>query len=212
MTDSRTDRIAREAARLIELGTTADLNEAIRRAAETLGLRHGPRPGHGRVRKHAQAMTMQALGDRGYTDLVRSVLATAEEVMTTLEYAFGEPAARRGAHRGAGGDSVLLVGRAAEGHVDAGAAVNIRLYSRRPIGHVAAALVEVGYAEPEFDTVETRHGRLNRLRFLSEGIEISVTRCRPEMSGDARRDLVTGKTIATMQLNELRQRLEEPHR
>jgi hypothetical protein len=201
MSDPRTDRIAREAAVLIERGQAESLDEAIRLAADSLRLHDAPLPGHGRVRRHAQAMTMQALGDAGYAAHVRSVLAVAEEVMSALELWCGE---MRGVRRSG---PILLVGRAANGHVDAGATVNIRIYTRLPIGEIAGALVDVGYEEPTFETIGTRHGRLNRLRFVDDGVEVLITRCLPDTAADAGRDLFTGKPIAVLDLEALRKAL-----
>lgn len=59
MPDSRTDAIAREAARLIESGRADTLGQAIRAAAEGLGFHDAELPSHGRVRRHAQALAMQ---------------------------------------------------------------------------------------------------------------------------------------------------------
>ena len=102
MTDLRTDQIAREAARLIETGRAESIDAAIHAAADALNLQDVPLPGRGRVRKHAQAMSMQALGDVGYADSVRNVWEIAEQLMTALEQAMPD-------------DPTLLVGRAAKG-------------------------------------------------------------------------------------------------
>ena len=85
MTDPRTDQIAREAARLIETGRAESIDDAIRAAAKTLGCHDAPMPGSGRVRQHAQAMSMQSMGDEGYAESVRNVWEIAEQLMTVLE-------------------------------------------------------------------------------------------------------------------------------
>ena len=195
MTDPRTDAIAREAARRLESGRSAGIGEAIRAAAESLGLRDADLPGHGRVRKHAQAMAMQALGSAGYDESVRDVWRAAERLMTVLVETMP-------------GVDPVLVGRAAEGQVDGGVTVHIRLYTDAAIGDVAETLVEFGYDEPAFETARTRLGRLSRLRLSDEGVEIVLTRLLPHMTDAARTDLFTGRPIATATLDDLRRKLE----
>jgi hypothetical protein len=193
----RRDRVAREAARLLETGRVADIDQAIQLAAEAVGGGRGGRrslPGRERVRKHARAMAMQALGDAGYAQFQREYLRLAEDVMTTLERAFPDAETR-------------FVGRAAEGHIDAGATVHIRIYGNIALDGLARSLVEVGYDEPVFETIEARFGRVNRLRFVEGGIEIAVTRCRPSMLDSAAERFVTRRKITVMTLAELRAKL-----
>ena len=196
MNDPRTNAIAREAARLIESSRAANIGEAIRAAADALGFRDAELPGHGRVRQHARALAMQALGDTGYAESVRRVWAVAERVMTVLDQAMPHA-------------DPLLVGRAAQGLIDGGVTVHVRLYTDAPIGDVAAALVEFGYDEPAFETVNTRRGRLNRVRFEDDGLELVLTRCLPNLAGSADRDLFSGRPIRTATLAEVRRKLAE---
>lgn len=191
----RLDRIAREAARLIATGRTADVQEALHLAAEILGETGRPLPGAGRVRQHAQAMTMQELGDAGYAALQREHLAIAEEMMTAIEQAFPDA-------------NTLFVGRGAMGQIDAGVTLHIRVYTDESITSLANAIVEFGYNEPKFETVQTRFGPLNRLSLTEEGVEIALTRCLPAMRETSHRDLFTGKPIAALTLTQLRQKLE----
>src|SRR5688500_11322781 len=107
--DPRTDQIAREAARLIETGRTDSIDLAIRAAADNPPLRDAPLPGRGRVRKHAQAMSMQALGESAYNQQRDAIWSVAEQLMSLLEQWLPDA-------------ETLLVGRAAEGHIDAGVA------------------------------------------------------------------------------------------
>jgi len=195
LTDPRTDAIAREAARLIESSRSRSVGEAIRAAANALGYQDAPFPGHGRVRKHAQARAMQALGEEGYAESVREILRAAERVMTVLDEAIPDAV-------------LLLVGRAAQGLIDAGVTVHIRLYTRTSIGDVAQTLVEFGYDEPDFETAATRLGRLDRLLLEDDGIPVVVTRCLPEMMGRSGVDLFTGRPIHTATLDDVRAKLE----
>jgi hypothetical protein len=197
MNDPRTDAIAREAARLIESSRTPNIGEAIRAAADALGFRDAVLPGPGRVRQHARALAMQALGDTGYAESVRRVWAVAERVMTVLDQAMPHA-------------DPLLVGRAAQGLIDGGVTVHVRLYTHAPIGDVAAALVGFGYDEPAFETVNTRLGRLNRVRLGDDGLDLVLTRCLPDMAGSADRDLFSGRPIRTATLADVRRQLDEP--
>jgi hypothetical protein len=190
------DSIAREAARLIQTGQVQEVDDALHRAAEILGHTGGPLPGHGRVRKHAQAMSMQAMGDAAYEEQRTQVLEIAEHVMTALEHAIPD-------------SSTLLVGRAAEAHIDAGVTVHIRIYTPHNITEIAAALVAFEYDEPVFSTIDTAHGRMNQLRFIEQGQEVAVTRCPPELAAEADRDLFTERPITALSLDRLRQKLTE---
>lgn len=194
MTSKETDLIAREAARLFETGEAASLPEAIAEATERLGLARAEPPGQGRVRQHIRAMSMQALGGAAYAESVRDVMRRAEEVMTLLETSYDDVRTR-------------LVGRAAKGLVDGGAELHIRVYTRRPLGEIAALLVAQGYVEPDFETANTRYGRLDRMRIAEDEVELVLTRCLPPMLGDAGRSLFTGRAIDAVDLAELGRRI-----
>jgi len=192
--DSRTDEIAREAARLMGSNRTGSIGEAIRAAASALGYHDVNLPGHGRVRKHAQGLAMQALGSDGYARSVGDIWRVAERIMTVLAEAVpdAEP---------------LLAGRAAQGLIDGGVTLHVRLYTQASIGDVAQTLVDFGYEEPGFETAATRFGRLDRLRLVDEGIEVLLTRCPPNVVSRSAVDLFTGKPVATAKLAELRAKL-----
>lgn len=192
MPDPRTDEIAREAARLIENGRVDRIDQAIYIASHGLGYRGVPLPGHGRVRKHAQAMAMQALGEEAYVQRRRRMLEVAEEILAAIDHALPEVEA-------------LLVGRAAEGHIDAGVTIHIRLYMRQALIEIVRALADMGYDEPAFETANTRFGRLDQARFSDDDdFEIVLTRCLPEMYASRREDLFTGEPIALRTLAQLR--------
>lgn len=194
MTDPRTDAIARHAARLVETGKAEGINAAIRIAAQSLGFQDVPLPGALLVRKHAQAMSMQAMGDAAYVERRHRVWEITEQVMSVFEHAM--PEAR-----------MFLVGRAADGHIDAGVTIHLRIYTPSSVTEIARCLVEYGYEEPEFRTVESLNGRLNQLRFSDEGVGIALTRCPPAMFNDHARDLFRGEPVATLDLDGLRKQL-----
>lgn len=196
MSDPRTDEIAREAARLIETGRVDRIDQAIHDASHALGHRGVALPGHGRVRKHAQAMAMQALGEEVYLQRRRRMLEVAEEMLAAIDHALPEVDA-------------LLVGRAAEGHIDAGVTIHLRLYTRQSLTEIVKTLVDLGYHEPTFETANTRFGRLDQVRFSDDDdFEIVLTRCLPEMHAARSDDLFTGEPVAVRTLAELRKALK----
>ncbi len=194
MKDSRTDEIAREAARLMESSRVGGIGEAIRAAASALGYHDVDLPGPGRVRKHVQGLAMQALGGEGYAQSVDDVWRVAERIMTVLAEAVpdAEP---------------LLAGRATEGLIDGGVTLHVRVYTEAVIGDVAQTLVDFGYEEPGFETAPTQFGRLDRLRLTDEGIDVLVTRCPPSVVGRSGEDLFSGKPVSTATLAELREKI-----
>ncbi|MHC4948119.1 MAG: hypothetical protein ACYTG1_07640 [Planctomycetota bacterium] len=194
--DPRTDRIAREAARLLETGEASAIGEAIRAASEALDLADAPRPGAGRVRQHVQGMSMQALGADGYEQRTRAILEAAESLMTLLEHALDDAA-------------TVLVGRAARGRLDGPGPVHVRVYTTARVRELADVLLEHGYEEPVFETADTRLGRLDRIRLVDDGTEIVLTRCRPEQRASAGRNLFDDAPIETLDLEGLRRRMED---
>ncbi len=173
---------------------SGSIGEAIRAAASALGYHDVDLPGHGRVRKHAQGLAMQALGREGYARSVDDVWQAAERIMTVLTEAIpdAEP---------------LLAGRAAQGLIDGGVTLHVRVYTHASIGDIAQTLVDFGYDEPGFETAATRFGRLDRLRLADEGVEILLTRCPPDVVGRSAVDLFTGKPVRTATLAGLRGKL-----
>lgn len=184
------DRIARRAAALVAAGAP-DVDAAIHQAAHQLGFTRGaPLPTAGEVRRHLQGMAQESLGDVGYRAWVAEHHALAAHVMDLLERAFAGP--------------TLLAGRAARGQFDGGASIHVRLYTRAPLHAIAQAIVDAGFEEPAFETIDTRHGRANRLRIDHEGTELAITRCLPEWWADRESDLVTGRRTATLDLDAVR--------
>ncbi len=195
--DPRTDDVAREAARLVESGREPTVRSAIRAARRRLDAWDAPVPSVGRVREHARSMAMAEQGEAGYVASILDVLAVAAEVMDVLEHAFL-------------GCETALVGRAARGQIDSGVVLHIRLYSEAPIGEIARALVEHDYEEPEFETLTTRVGVLEQIRFDAEGEDVAVLRVPPSVaSADRRVDLVTGRRTEILELAALQDVLEE---
>ena len=73
------------------------------------------------------------------------------------------------------------------------------------------SLVSPLWDEPAFETARTRLGRLDRMRFDDEGLEIVVTRIPMQIGKERGVDLFTGRPIRTVSLDELRQVLASDH-
>lgn len=191
-----TERIAREAARLYHEGKVESVADGLRKAAQLLGLQGGDTPGLGRVRKHVQAMSMEAMGADAYADAMKARLRAAEQLMSALDEHYA-------------GVPMALVGRAARGHLDGDTTLHVRIYTEAPIEELAQMVVDLGYAEPAFETTNTRLGRLNRLRIQDEDAdaEIVLTRCLPAMLKSMHLDLFTSAPIATLSLKQVREQL-----
>lgn len=193
--DPRTDRIAQEAARLIESGQVDSIGEGVRQAMENFGWTHVPQPSEGQVRRHAQGMAMQALGAEGYRESIVNVWRVAEGIMTTLEEA-----------------RPRLIGRAVRGQIDAGVTLYVRIFSDRRIGEVVHTLVDAGYDEPEFETLDSsRLGRFDRIRFEEEGLEVVITRVPAHRRELADVDLMTNRKTASVDLETLRAMIARGH-
>lgn len=189
----RNDRLAREAAQLYHEGKTDTVADAIRLAIQKYGVEGDP-PSQGRVRKHIQALSMQAMGSAAYAQAIKNRLRAAEQFMSALDDHYA-------------GVPMFLVGRAAKGHLDGDTVLHVRIYTDAPIEDLVDTLVELGYDEPTFETADTRFGKLNRLRFIDDDATLLLTRCLPAMLKDVPKDLHTGAPLATLTLKQLRDRL-----
>lgn len=139
------------------------------------------------------------LGREGYLRSAAEVLGHAAAAMEALEAA---PIEAR----------TTLAGRAARGRIEGEVRLHLRAETDAPIGLMAAALVEVGFAEPTFDSFEARGpstgcGRLHRLTTERGGVAVSVTRCPPRQIVPGRFDLVRGRPVATLDLASLGARI-----
>jgi hypothetical protein len=138
---------------------------------------------------------MQALGQSGYYQQLISIWQIAEQLMSLFEQALPDA-------------NALLVGRAAQGHFDAGVVIHIRLYSQTNDVEIASLLVEHGYEEPTFKTAESRLGRLSQICFQEEGVDVVVTRCPSNMALPVNGDLFTAKPVEALGLTALRARID----
>ena len=191
----RSDAVAREAARRLEDGKSASVHDAIEAATRDLDAWDVPRPSRGRVREHARSIAMEELGEAGYYARVADVWRIAAELMEVLESGLRDV-------------DTVLVGRAARGQIDGGIVIHIRAYTERPVSDLAEVLVEHGYEEPDFETVETRIGPLQQLRLTEDERELAITRVPRAHSTHPGTDLVIGKSIEFVDLETLLARLE----
>lgn len=186
---------------MMELGEAPSIREAIARAMEDLKALDAPPPSTLQIRQHARLMSMQALGEAGYRRRITDMWRWAEELMTAIEH--GLPDA-----------TTVLMGRAAQGHLDAGLVINLRVLTDESVKQLAAVLVEHGYPEPSFETVNTTVGRLNRLRISGEtdGYEAVIMRIKRSLNVPSGRCVFTGKLLATRTIDELREQIAQHER
>ena len=191
---SSTDRVARDAAELVHAGRVDSIAQAIDLAMDMQHAEPRDRPGSGTVRRHIQAMTMQAVGAEAYRDMVRRVLDVAEQAMTAIDLAFDDV-------------TCVVTGRSARGQIDGGVVVTIRLHTDRPLEDIEAHLEELGYEDLRTSTVSTRYGRMNQLHALDDEQAIVFTRIPRGMPVDRSQNLFKEKPIVTLGLDELRDQL-----
>ncbi len=193
--DDPADRVAREAARRLLEGRAPDEEAAIDDAQRSLGLRDAW-PSRLRVHRHMEGMEQQAIGLDAWRAARDARLAALEELLTLLEeHAIGDP--------------VLVVGRAARGHLTGTAAIRLRIYTERPIGEIAAALEDAGIEDVGFETDDTGHGRFDALRFVDEAGEVLLVRLPPTTWGRRHRNLYHDEPVPVLDLAGLRRRLAE---
>ena len=102
-----------------------------------------------------------------------------------------------------------LAGRGAAGRLDGDPTLHLRVSTASAIGVIAAALVEAGFAEPTFETLNATCGRLDRLRSAAEGVEVVVVRCPPGQIRPGRVDLVTGRPTTVLEREALDAAIED---
>lgn len=134
---------------------------------------------------------MEEIGADGYRMRLAEILGKAEAAMALLETLPGEPIS-------------ALVGRTARGQIDGDASCRIRVHTDRSSAEIAARLVEAGYAEPAFGSVESRFGRLEQVIVDDDGVEVRITRCPSAMRVPDGEDLRSGAKIPSLDAAGLR--------
>ena len=189
------DDIARRAASLLQKDPNLAVIDAISQAVAHLGLpRETPTPSMALVRKHAQALAMEQLGQQGYEQQRYQRLVCIIDFIRQLEHEF--PHAK-----------ISVVGRSCEGHFDADPHVHIRFVHDTPIHLIADAVERARLPEPEIKTFVSRVGVLEQIHSAFDFAPLTITRCPPRQLTHAHLHLQTGKPIAQRTLMQLEQLL-----
>ncbi len=187
------DRVAREAARRLAAGLSADEDAAVDAARRSLDL-PGAVPSRLLVHRHLEAMQQQAMGEEAWRADRRRRLEAVEELMTLLEESLEA--------------RTLLAGRAARGHFTGTDPVRLRIYTEAPVHAVAAALESGGVEEMAFPVEETTRGRLDSIRFADpECGDVALVRLPPRAWTDRGRNLFRDEAVPVLDLEGLRRRL-----
>jgi hypothetical protein len=194
MNHKGTDHVAQDAARRLVRGECGDIQTAITLAMDSVRFTVSALPSRALVRKHVQALSMQMQGKAAYDATVLSMLQTMEQVMGTLEHTLDDA-------------QTWLVGRAVSGHIDADPAPHLRIQTATPPHGIADVLQMHGYGEIEITTLEARGRRFDQLHFEEDGWLITLTRLPQGQPVEPNVNLVTGRRIETLTLDQLQARI-----
>lgn len=123
-------------------------------------------------------------------DARRARLIELEEVMTTLQFALGEA-------------TVLACGRAARGHLEDPPRAMLRACTDASISQIATALVEHGFPEPTFRTMDGK-GRHSQVCASGEHLDYVITRCPQDAGGRTPRSLKDGSPLDICSVKQIR--------
>ena len=189
------DDIARRAVSLLQKDPNLAVTDAISQAVAHLGLpRSTLAPSKALVRKHAQALAMEQLGQQGYEQQRYQRLVCIIDFIRQLEHEFP-------------GAKISLVGRSCDGHFDADPHVHIRFVHDAPVYLIADAVERARLPEPEIKTFVSRVGVLEQIHSAFDFAPLTITRCPPRQLTHAHLHLQTGKPIAQRTLLQLEQLL-----
>ena len=87
-------------------------------------------------------------------------------------------------------------GRAAEGHLDGDPIVHIRVLAKISAAELTNLVMETGCEEPVFDLLESRCGKLDRIRTRLNGIDVVLVVCSPQCVPEDGHDLVRGTPVS----------------
>ena len=80
--------------------------------------------------------------------------------------------------------------------------MHLRVLADISDAELAQVVVDAGAKEPTFETVKSRHGRLQKIRTDSGGISLHLLICPPGMvPGDQPQDLVRGHGVALLDVD-----------
>jgi hypothetical protein len=123
-------------------------------------------------------------------DARRARLIELEEVMTTLQFALGDA-------------TLVACGRAARGHLEDPPSALLRACTAASISQIAAALVEHGFPEPTFRTMDGK-GRHSQVCATGEHLDYVITRCPQGAGGRKPRSLKDGSPLDISGVEQIR--------
>lgn len=178
------DRIARHAAKLLFSGRATTVREAISFAG-----------GSGRISrslivKHLAAMEESLLGVAAVNVRRAANLEVALEFMEILDSYFDRFTELYPDARG-----TRLAGRAAEGNLDGDPVVNLRVLAEITPAALVNLIMETGCDEPMFDVLNSRHGKLDRIRTRLSGVDVVLVICPPARVPVDENNLVRGTPV-----------------
>lgn len=188
---------------MLVTGEASNEADAVRMAGRDLGL-EGVRVSPSLVRRHAEALSMQAEGAESHREGVIDRWRGLEELMSFLETHL------------TGGDPTLLIGRAARGHFEGTAGgsgsgaspVRIRLYTEWAVGRVAEALEqEAEVPEARVRTVKGRRRIYDAISLDDAWGEVLLVLMPPDEWAARERDVVRDAPIDVVDLEGLRRRI-----
>ena len=191
------DRLARQAAHEIVRQPGLDVDSAVARARRLPELREVSAPSRSLVRRHLEALQMQALGARGFDLKQRAELREVVDLLDLVEVLLRP-------------EAILLMGRVAGEHPLGGVEVHARLMGGGLLEGCASDLEQAGVREVHLQSVRTLVGHLSRMSLENEGRRYVLTQCPVEQDIDPAVNLITGAPIESMALEELRVRVAEP--
>jgi hypothetical protein len=188
------DRIAQLAAAILADHKATTAAEAIAAAAGQIGVdARAVRPTPALVRRHAQGLAMERMGESTYRASVRQRMEHAASVMEALELQLNA--------------TTILAGRGARWQVDADPTLHIRVYTRHSMERIAQVLLAQHFTQMESATMNTRFGPANQWRAVHLDTTYVVTRCLPEWKRLAHQDLATTRAISTRTFDQLTREL-----
>lgn len=180
------DILARQAALRLQQNRAKDLDSAIEYVLRDPALPDGPRPGRNRVRKHLHALSLAQLGSDAWKAARSLRLGQIEQMLATLDHFF-DPMV------------VMVAGRAAEGQVDSGDRVHLRVWVPLDLPEILSTLDLLGPLEigsrrvrPE---IASGQSRLTTIALEGDDLDFEITLCPARTVVSDRRNLASGQKV-----------------
>ena len=188
-----TDKVAQVAAAVFHAGDAASLAEAVEWARVELG--GGSAPSLATVRRHLETLRQESIGLEQWRAERIERLAAIEELLQTLAYI--EP------------DSVCyVVGRAAEGYVDATGPAHLRVVGSRVAALVADDLEQQGFPPCEVSSLATCMGSIGVIHLNDGPLRVALAILPEKQKSHQPRSVVDGRSVALVDEVGFRQLLE----